>query len=81
MISILTDKFDQLSSGSISEYHFICVFEELFSHELTPAELFQTGEFILYDWELDNGQVLLRSHFLLADSELVNRVTCCPSLK
>ena len=81
MISILSDKFDQLSSGCISEFHFICIFQELFSHELNYEQLLQVGEFVLHDIGLSDDQITLVSYFLLADSQLVDQATRCSSPK
>ena len=81
MISILSDKFDQFSTGSISEYHFICIFQELYSHELNSEQLLQVGEFVLHDIGLGDDQITLVFHFLLADSLLVDQATRCSSPK
>ena len=77
MISILSEKFDKFCSGSISEFHFICIFQELFSHELNSEQLLQVVEFVLHDIGLSDDQITLVSYFLLADSQLVDQTTRC----
>ena len=68
IIKLLVDRFNKLQKNKISTYHFVSVFEELMSYELSGEQLRSNGYFKLIDVDMGN-EMMMTSSQLIAGSK------------